>query len=60
MGLGSAAQRFVAVHEAELGLAVDNGEDVQEPEVEDGLQAVQEMNVLNEAGGMVEVIKLDD
>ncbi|KAL1810018.1 hypothetical protein ACET3Z_027008 [Daucus carota] len=59
MGLGSADQRFVAVHEAELGPAVDNGEDVQDPEVED-VQAVQEMNVMNEAGGMVEVIELDD
>ncbi|KAL1815376.1 hypothetical protein ACET3Z_017950 [Daucus carota] len=60
MGVGSADQIFVAVHEAELGPAVDNGEDVQEPEVEDGLQAEQEMNVMNEAGGMVEVIELDD
>ena len=60
MGLGSADQRFVAVHEVELGPVVENGEDAQEPEVEDGLQAEQAGNMMNVAGEIVEVIELDE
>lgn len=60
IGLGSADQRFVAVHEAELGLVVENEEDAQEPQVDDGLQAEQVVNVMNVAGEMVDVMEIDE
>lgn len=55
MGLGSADQRFVAVHEAELAPAVEDGDDAQAPQVEDEGQEDQIVNV--DGAGVIQVME---
>ncbi|KAL1802811.1 hypothetical protein ACET3Z_031458 [Daucus carota] len=45
MGLGSSEQRFVAVHEADLAPAVEDGVDAQAPMVDNDVQEGQEVLV---------------
>lgn len=54
MGLGPVGPGFVAVHEADLIPAVENGDEVQEPAVEEG-----DNEMLAEADG-VEIIEIRD
>ena len=55
MGLGSSEQRFVAVHEADLAPAVEDGVDAQAPMVDNDVQEGQEVLV---GDGGVEIVEM--
>ena len=55
MGPGSSEQRFVAVHEADLAPAVEDGVDAQAPMVDNDVQEGQEVLV---GDGGVEIVEM--